>query len=230
MNKFLFILLIMMFFGAPSFAQDLVQDDFIVQVLSEKEITKPETNLNYNYEDLTRIRIPITIKKSIKSENDLYEGQILEFQALKTIRRRGVTIVERGQTITARVETLITNGMNGIPASIVLGDFNIEGLDKNKLTPRYEKFGMDLSLFVFPLKWALTFLPPTGSLTNFILGGHASIRKNKKIDLYYYPNWGREIEEQVQPIEQELPQEQPQQLDQQPEQIEPTMSIVPLEM
>ena len=193
MNKVLFILFSFLILGIPSFAQEVVQDDFLMQVLSEQEITKPETNLNYDYEDLTRIKIPISIKTSVKSEKDLYEGQILEFQAVKTIRRRGVTIVERGQTITARVETLIANGMNGIPASIVLGDFNIEGLDKNKLTPRYEKFGMDFSLFVFPLKWALTFLPPTGSLTNFILGGHASIKKNKKIDLYYYPNWGREV-------------------------------------
>lgn len=205
MNKILFILFASVLFQTPCFANELLQDDFIVQVLSEKEITQPQTNLDYNYEDLTRIRIPIMIKKDVKSEKDLYEGQILEFQAAKTIRRKGVTIVERGQTITARVETLISNGMNGIPASIVIGDFEIDGLDKNKLTPRYEKFGMDFSLFVFPLKWSLTFLPPTGSLTNFILGGHASIKKNKVIDLYYYPNWGNPIEKDTQSKEFEAP-------------------------
>ena len=53
----------------------------------------------------------------------------------------------------------------------------------------YEVFGQDRSLIVFPLKWALTILPPTGSLTNFIKGGHAKVKTNKTITLYYHPNW-----------------------------------------
>ena len=72
-----------------------------------------------------------------------------------------------------------------------------------------EKFGLDLSLLVFPIKWALTFLPPTGSLTNFILGGHASIKENKIIELYYYPNWGKELPISVQTIETEQNLEEP---------------------
>ena len=208
MNRILFIFFILIL-GLSCTAQELVQDDFLMQVLSEKEIVKPETNLDYNYEDLTRIKIPIKLKEKIKSENDLYEGQIIEFQIARTIRNKDGILVQKGQTATARVETLITNGMNGIPASIVIGDFNIDGLDKNKLTPRYEKYGLDLSLLVFPIKWALTFLPPTGSLTNFILGGHASIKKDKVIELYYYPNWGKEFPISVQTIETEQNLEEP---------------------
>ena len=79
--------------------------------------------------------------------------------------------------------------MNGIPASIILKNFEIENIPKSKLSNTYELFGQDRSLIVFPLKWALTWLPPTGSLTNFIMGGHVRLKPRKKITIYYFPEW-----------------------------------------
>lgn len=188
MNKFLFAIFLILF-GQICFAQSFIQDDFAIKTLSEKEIMTPKTNLEYNYQDTTKIKIPIKITETVKSEKHLQEGQILEFRTTSMVRKKGVTIVRKNQVVKARVETIIKNGMNGIPASIVIGNFETAGLDTNKITSEYEIFGADLSLLVFPLKWALTFLPPTGSLTNFILGGHAKIKANKTIDIYYYPNW-----------------------------------------
>ena len=72
---------------------------------------------------------------------------------------------------------------------IVFDDFEIEGVPKSKITQTYEVFGQDRSLLVFPLKWALTILPPTGSLTNFIKGGHAKVKLDDDITIFYYPNW-----------------------------------------
>ena len=89
----------------------------------------------------------------------------------------------------SKVSIIITPGMNGIPASIILKDFEIDGVKSSRLTNEYEIFGQDRSLLVFPLKWALTILPPTGSLTNFIMGGHAKIKVKKPITIYYYPEW-----------------------------------------
>ena len=192
MNKFLFFIFVW-FIGQFCFAQTFIQDDFVIKTLSDKEISVPKTNLNYNYSDTTKIKIPIRIKETIKSEKHLQEGQILEFRTTTMVRKKGVTIVKKNQIVKAQVVTLIKNGMNGFPASIVLGNFEIDGLDTNKITANYEIFGADLSLLVFPLKWALTILPPTGSLTNFILGGHAKIKANKTIDIYYYPYWGKPI-------------------------------------
>ena len=44
---------------------------------------------------------------------------------------------------------------------------------------------------VFPIKWALTPIPGVGSLTNFILGGNASITEDDTVTVYYYPDWGK---------------------------------------
>jgi hypothetical protein len=186
MNKFLFII-IALFITSPCFAQPFMQDDFVIRTLAEKKIEKPRTNLDYNYLDTTKIKIPMRIKETVKSETNIYEGQELEFRVTKNIYFKGSTILRKNQTVKAKVETIIKNGMNGIPASIVLGDFEIDGLEKNKLTVSYEIYGIDLSLLVFPLKWALTILPPTGSLTNFIVGGHAKIKDSKTIEIYYFP-------------------------------------------
>ena len=72
---------------------------------------------------------------------------------------------------------------------IIFDDFQVPNIKPNQITGMYEVYGQDRSLIVFPLKWALTIFPPTGSLTNFIKGGHAKVKTNKTITLYYHPKW-----------------------------------------
>ena len=185
MNKIFYIFIIFSFlcFRACAF----VEDEFVNATLKWKEIEKPKANLEYNYQNTKRIPIKMKILEPFKSEKELYEGQIIEFKTSEPVVYKRHILIPIDSIIKARVETIITNGMNGIPASVILGNFEAENIDSKHLTNYYEKFGFDLSLLVFPLKWALTPLPPTGSLTNFIKGGHAKIKKNKEIVIYYYP-------------------------------------------
>lgn len=141
-----------------------------------------------NFESTVKLPVKLSIVNEIHSERDVYEGQQIDFKVLQTVRYNDV-IINRGDIVPARVKVVITSGMNGIPASIIFGDFKIKGVSPNQLDDTYELFGQDRSLFVFPLKWALTPLPPTGSLTNFIKGGHVKVKKNKVITIYYHPNW-----------------------------------------
>ena len=129
------------------------------------------------------------ISHKIKSESELYEGQNVEFRILRHVSYKNKIVAKRGQTVQAKVKMIITSGMNGIPASIIFGDFEIEGIKSGQLTSNCEIFGQDRSLIVFPLKWALTILPPTGSLTNLIKGGHAKLKPGKTLTIYYHPNW-----------------------------------------
>lgn len=186
MNRFLSIIFILLSFGLPA---SCYEEDFIVEeFLSDKDLEKPFVNDNYNYQDTNIIPIRLKIIDSIKSEQDIYEGQVLKFKVIEDIWDQEILLLERGTICTANVETIINNGMNGIPASIILGNFQIPNIDSNKLQSSYEKYGMDLSLIVFPLKWALTILPPTGSLTNFIKGGHAKIKNKDIITIKYFSN------------------------------------------
>ncbi len=184
MNKF-FLMLFLFLFTLPVFC--IEQDEFVNSTLNSN-ITKPKANLNYNYQPTTKI--PIRLKPLVKfsSEKDLYEGQTLKLKVARNVVYKTGVIVKKDTIVTCKVETIIDNGMNGIPASVILGNFKIPNLDNTKIDKSYEKYGLDLSLLVFPLKWALTFLPPTGSLTNFIKGGHVKLDKNSTFTIYYYPN------------------------------------------
>lgn len=183
MNK----LIVIFFLTISIFIQgaNAIEDEFVLDLKPQEEIKK----INYNFEDTKRIQIDIKILNPIKSEKELYESQKIDFIIDNNIFYKKKLLVKKGTKAQASVNTIITAGMNGIPASVILSDFKIENLKDENLSPSLEIFGQDRSLLVFPLKWVLTILPPTGSLTNFIKGGKLKIKANKIYTIYYYPEW-----------------------------------------
>ena len=186
MNKLFYILILFLITQNFSLA---MQDDFVMQTLSNKELIKPQTHTIYNYESTEKIPLIITATEKITSEENISEGNIISFKVCEDVIYQGDIHIAKGTILTGKIETTIPSGMNGIPASIIIGNFDIPNINPDKVTYYYEIIGQDRSLWVYPLKWALTILPPTGSLTNFIFGGHAKLSTKKKIKLYYYPEW-----------------------------------------
>ena len=184
-KKHLFSFLFILFFSLPSFA---TEEDFLIKNLDNLNCEKPIAHTEYNYESTEKVPIKLRINKKIK-DNNVYEGQELEFVVLYSTVYKKKVIIPKKTLVKARVETVISSGMNGIPASIIIGNFIIPNVPQSKISNTYEVIGQDRSLVVFPLKWALTILPPTGSLTNFIMGGHAKLSTDDTIEIYYYPNW-----------------------------------------
>lgn len=185
MNKIKFLLLMLLI--SCSCSAEIINDEVADRLPRQVEQTKKYTN--YNFESTIKLPIKIRIVERIKSENDILEGDILKFKVYKDVNYDSKIIIPKDRLVEARVKTIITPGMNGIPASIILDDFKVEGVSKGQFASNIEVFGQDRSLIVFPLKWALTILPPSGSLTNFIMGGHAKIKEKKTLTLYYYPEW-----------------------------------------
>ena len=170
-------------------AADTLQDEIVESVLKNKIVESPYKQYHYNYEDTKRIPVYLSVFADINSEKDIVEGQKVVFIVKNDVYQNGIIIIKKNDIVQAKVETIIKSGMNGIPASIIFGDFQFENLDSAKFSDTYEKYGQDRSLWVFPIKWALTPLPPTGSLTNFIKGGHAKLKEKEEITIYYHPNW-----------------------------------------
>lgn len=186
MNRFLYLVL---FIFLSSFCVALsVEDDFALEL--DKNISPAETYLNYNYESTTKIPLLLKVTEPIKSEKEVYEGQKVYFRVVKDVLYNNKLIFKRGEKIESKITAIITPGMNGIPASIIFTNFKlVEQSIKGQLSAEYEIQGQDRSLIVFPLKWALTILPPSGSLTNLIMGGHAKLKTKERITIYYYPEW-----------------------------------------
>lgn len=188
MNKFVLILFFLSFWFLNSAQAQLINDVVADELLQDKILKQPVASDIYNFDDLEYKIIRLRIISDITSELKLYEGEKLCFEVVNPVYYKGKKLAEKNEKVSATVETIIKNGMNGIPASIVLGNFEFNNIENSKLQDYVEIYGADLSWLVFPLKWALTILPPTGSLTNFIKGGHVKIKENDVITLKYYPN------------------------------------------
>ena len=117
------------------------------------------------------------------------EGQELEFRVIEDVFYKRKYVVKKDQIIKARIEMIVTSGMNGFPAEIIVDNFEIPNINKSQLISTYSKVGQNRSLIVYPIKWALTWLPGVGSFTNFIRGGHAKIKPKEVVTIYYYPEW-----------------------------------------
>ena len=185
MNKFLFFLLF--FLISLSSSAEVVQDECALSL--KFDASQRQAYTKYNFESTLKIPIELKILNDIKSELDLYEGQNVNFKVVKNVIYNGKVIIKRADIVNSKISIIIPPGMNGIPASIIFSDFRISGIKSSQLTNLYEVYGQDRSLLVFPLKWALTILPPTGSLTNFIMGGHAKLKTKEHIIIYYFPEW-----------------------------------------
>lgn len=192
MNRFLaLIFTFVLLCAGNAYAEPLLQDEFVDRMMQDKVYEKPESFTNYNFESTDKVEIKLAVVTPIKSENQVYEGETVDFRVISDVHYKGKVIIPRHTIVPAKVSVVIKSGMNGIPASIIFSDFQFENINKHLLSDFYEIKGQDRSLLVFPLKWALTILPPTGSLTNFIKGGHAKLKQDKIVKIYYYPNWGK---------------------------------------
>ncbi|MCD8024235.1 MAG: hypothetical protein LUE64_01730 [Candidatus Gastranaerophilales bacterium] len=200
MNRFLFLLFIL--FAAPVFAQEVdsafnsqnmdtqtasIKKTDNMELLTDEMLNAPlpYVHTNYDYTSTKAMPIVLQITEKISTrDKTLYEGKKLYFNIVDAPH-----FINRRQKIEGRINMITSSGMNGVPYTIIVNDFNIPEIPKEKLKGEYQKSGLNMTWFVLPLKWALTPIPPTGSLTNFILGGHAKITPKDRITLWYYPEW-----------------------------------------
>ena len=188
MNRILISLFILIFL--PLQACTLTNDFLTDKFLSGRIFEKPETNTDYDFTDIERIPIKLQVTQDISTRDEmLQEGQTVNLKSRSNVYYNEKIIVKRNEPVSAKIELIVDSGMNGIPYYIYLNDFKFQNLPSSKIHANYQKSGWNRTYWVLPLKWALTPLPPTGSLTNFIKGGHAKISTNDIITVYYYPNW-----------------------------------------
>ncbi len=169
MNKFLFLILSLV-------------------VLLQSNISNA-TTLPYDFSDTERVLIKLSILEEISTKTPHLEGEDIKFKAIEDVFYKDKYILNKGDIVTAKLETIITSGMNGFPAEIIVDDFIIPNVKPSQLVSTYTKKGQNRCLWVYPLKWSLTLIPFAGSLTNFIKGGHARLKPKDIVTLYYYPNW-----------------------------------------
>ncbi len=162
MNKFFIILTVLFLFTTSSFA--------------------------YDYSSTKNIPIRLSITKEISTKMPIIEGQTVNFRILKDVNYGNLNL-EKNSIVTGRIECIISNGMNGFPAEIILDNFEIPNIKKSQLISTYSKQGKNKAIWIYPLKVALWPFPFAGIITSTIKGGQASIKPTDVITIYYYPEW-----------------------------------------
>ncbi len=188
MNKFFISITIFILLCTSVFAEE----DFLVEkFLRGKNSPAPETYTDYDYSGTDCVPIKLVVSKNISTKDKrkhLY-GEEVQLKVKSNVFYKNKLLLKKGTPATAKIDQIVESGMNGIPYYIYLNDFKIEGLSSTKIQSDYYKSGLNLMFWVYPLKWTLTFLPPTGMLTNLIRGCHAKITSDDVIIVYYFPEW-----------------------------------------
>lgn len=186
MNKVLSVLLICfaVLAGMGTAYCDVLEDNLQQYIGSEL----PSANPMCNFQSTDRVPITMTPQETVTSKAGV-DGTTIKLRVKNNIFYRGKLLVSRGTIATAKVEIVATQGMNGIPAMIIVDRFEIPGLDSAKMKSYFVKKGLNLTYLVLPIKWVLTPFPPTGSLANFVIGGPTKISPKTDVTIYYYPDW-----------------------------------------
>ena len=145
--------------------------------------------LPYDYSDTRAVAIKLSPVREISTSDEIYEGQEVEFKVRRNVYVDGFMFLPKDTIIKARIETIITKGMNGFPAELIIDNFKIDNVHQTQLLSNCVKAGRNYALLVYPIKWILTPIPFVGSLTNLIQGGQARLKTDDVITIYYYPYW-----------------------------------------
>lgn len=191
MNKLLLTLLCIFLCSEITSSQTILNDNLVDETLSNIEIKKPESVIEYDYSATDNIIIPLRITKKITTAliKKSYEGQNLEFIVEKDVYYNQEKLVSKGDSVTARLEIITTRGLVGVPAEIFITDFDIPNLDNNKIMEPVSKRGFSTTALIIPVKAILTPFPPFGSISNIFIGFNASLTPKKTIKIHYYPKF-----------------------------------------
>ena len=188
MNKFLIFIITLLIIVLPASATEFLQDEFVEEWFVDKVIETISPFSEYNYASTTRSKILITPTEKLKVPQNIEVGQVVNFVVKRNVRLTDNSLLKKGTPVTGVVEMYTTNGMAGVQGTLTIGRLSIKGLESDKLYYYLVKEGQNRTLWIMPIKLALTFIPFAGSFTNLIKGGQAILSPSDTFIVYYYPN------------------------------------------
>lgn len=171
MKKVLLILLAFSLLNLPSFA--LIEDEFVMRTLDKNLKIKPYTPKLYLE---NRIPVRVRIKNDFTTKTNPKEGTYIEFETVGKVKSHPI-----GTTVRGRLETVSQNCMFGVPADVVIGNFEING---KPLSGEIAVQGANRTLWLRPCIFIGTAFGGAGMALSPIRGGHAKIKQKDVYTLY----------------------------------------------
>ena len=134
-------------------------------------VVTPYKRRRYVITEEFRETFPIRIVRPFTTKSKPLEGSYLEFVTVRDVKYKN-KVYPAGTVIKGRIETVSQNDMNGDPANVVIGSFDMDGVP---LLGEISKTGADRMLWLKPLSFAVGIFGIPGFLLMFVRGGHAKI-------------------------------------------------------
>lgn len=171
-----------------------VTDGFAEQNKNKNSYSKPTVNYDEFIPEVTTkikrkivvidpdamIAVPVRIKKDFSTKQKVSEGDYLEFETTKDVIIGNKTYPS-GTTVKARIENITKNEPIGVPATLAVENFSIDGIP---LGGEIHKTGANRTLWVYPCMVSTLWFFGAGALFFPIMGGHAKILKDRIYTLY----------------------------------------------
>lgn len=126
-------------------------------------------------------QLKVRIKEDYSTKSSLDEGDFIDFITLEDVVINNKTY-KKGSIVKARLETISKNKSYGVPADLVVGNFQI---DDTVLSGEIKKQGANRSLWLYPTVSVATCFFGLGLLLIPIRGGHAKIKQTEVFNLNY---------------------------------------------
>lgn len=183
-----FLLIFILLFSqalCAEYTPELFSDNLVETTLQNVENEYPKANLNYDYNSIDYISIEIRFKEKISSKYN-HEGEIFNFEVVKdVIDKDGKVLIHAGDCGKARLETVSERGGYGVPAQIILANFEITGFNKWNFD-NIEKSGKNFSILALSLKNSICLaLPGSSYLLLLMRGGNVTISPQKTYVIKY---------------------------------------------
>lgn len=171
MQRLLTIFISLNMLMLPSYA--IIEDDFVNATLDKNLKIKKQKETTPN----SGIPIQIRIKEDFTTKSKPEEGDFIEFETVEDFKS-----FSAGTTVKGRIEFISMNCIWGVPADIVIGNFQIGNI---ALYGEIHKGGANRIIWLRPATIVGTFFFGAGLALIPIRGGHAKIKPEQIYTVYY---------------------------------------------
>ncbi len=197
MKKFLLLIIFLQMLATPVFAIKLNNDAFAEEKSENKSSVIKSIVAKINGEEIVlnpsksgRVPVKISIVEPLTTKQELLEGQEVKFKVLHDVQAGGQKIIKKDSIVSATLETVSPNKAFGVPADILIDNFNVNSVDNKriKLDGNINKIGANRSLWVYPVGCVGVPFFGAGLLLFPVRGGHAKLKTTDVFEFYYTPN------------------------------------------
>lgn len=172
---------------AAEYTPELIKDELVETTLQNVSGDYPVVNLKPDFTNINFIPLRLKFYEEISTKDKTHtEGQIIKFEIVQDVYDGKKKILPRGTVGHARIETISRRGFMGVPADIIISNFEVGELDTLRFQNDVVKSGRNLMGLATALKYSIgTFLPGTGYFFMLIKGGNANIKPDEVFEVKY---------------------------------------------